>query len=192
VPLEGSASYSEISERLSLPQDVVTRAIQHATTLRLFEEVGDDSSRIRHTSRSAALARQPGLQALVSSVLDVTGAPMMTMPSALEKYSRGKSELTQDMSETAFALFHSTGPLGKKHVNSWDYLENDGEGERQGWRQQKFVDFMKYIKEIFQLDGIVLNAYDWEAAGSATVVDVSSIDRRRGMGKGRRRLTPRC
>lgn len=101
---------------------------------------------------------------------------MMTMPSALEKYSRGKSELTQDISETAFALFHSTGPFGKKHVNSWDYLENDGEGDRRGWRQQKFVEFMKYLKDIFQLEGIVLDAYDWAAAGTATVVDVSCTD----------------
>ncbi|KAI1129961.1 sterigmatocystin 8-O-methyltransferase [Nemania abortiva] len=172
VPLEGSASYSEIAERVSLPQDVVTRTIQHAITLRLFDEAEGDSSRIRHTSRSAALARQQGLQALVSSVLDITGPPMMAMPKALEKYSKGKSELTQDMSETAFALFHSTGPFGKKHVNSWDYLDNDGEGDRRGWRQQKFVDFMKYINEIFHLDSVILNAYDWEAAGTATVLDV--------------------
>ncbi|KAJ3553052.1 hypothetical protein NPX13_g10972 [Xylaria arbuscula] len=171
VPLEGTASYSEISERVSLPLDVVTRVIQHATTLRLFEEVS--SSQVKHTSRSAALARQSGLQALVSSVLDITGAPMMAMSSALEKYSRGKSELTQDLSETAFALFHSTGPFGKKHTNSWEYLENDGEGETRGWRQAKFVEFMKYLKDIFHLEGIVADAYDWKGAGNATVVDVS-------------------
>ncbi|KAI1271923.1 sterigmatocystin 8-O-methyltransferase [Xylaria sp. FL0933] len=170
VPLEGSASYSEIAERVSLPVDVATRFIQHATTLRLFEEVS--SSRVKHTSRSAALARQPGLQALVSSVLDITGAPMMAMPSALERFARGKSELTQDLSETAFALFHSTGPFGKKHTNSWEYLENDGEGDKRGWRQAKFVEFMKYIREIFHLEGVVLDAYDWQGAGKATVVDV--------------------
>ncbi|GAW17484.1 hypothetical protein ANO14919_069410 [Xylariales sp. No.14919] len=170
VPLEGSASYSEIAERVSLPLDAVTRLIQHGTTLRLFEEVS--SSRVKHTSRSAALARQPGLQALVSSVLDITGAPMMAMASALEKYSKGKSELTQDLSETAFALFHGTGPLGKKYTNSWEYLENDGEGDRRGWRQAKFVEFMRYIKEIFHLEGIVLNAYDWQSAGKSTIVDV--------------------
>ncbi|KAI1427777.1 sterigmatocystin 8-O-methyltransferase [Xylaria sp. FL1777] len=171
VPLEGSASYSEVAERVSLPLDVVTRVIQHATTLRLFEEVS--SSQIKHTSRSAALARQSGLQALVSSVLDITGAPMMAMNSALEKYSKGRSELTQDLSETAFALFHSTGPFGKKYTTSWEYLENDGDGETRGWRQAKFVEFMKYIKEIFPLEDIVLDAYNWQGAGKATVVDVA-------------------
>ncbi|KAI0912396.1 sterigmatocystin 8-O-methyltransferase [Ustulina deusta] len=170
VPLEGSASYSEIAERVSLPLDVATRIIQHGTTLRLFEEVS--SSQVRHTSRSAALARQSGLQALVSSVLDITGAPMMAMTSALEKYSKGKAELTQDLNETAFALFHSTGPFGKKYTNSWEYLENDGEGEMRGWRQAKFVEFMKYIREIFHLEGVVLDAYNWQGAGKATVIDV--------------------
>ncbi|KAI0454102.1 sterigmatocystin 8-O-methyltransferase [Xylaria acuta] len=172
VPLDGSASYSEIAERASLPQDVVTRILQHGITLRLFEEVDGDSSKVRHTSRSAALARQAGLQALVSSVLDITGAPMMAMTSALEKYSKGKNELTQDMSETAFALLHSSGPFGKKHTNSWEYLENDGEGDRRGWRQAIFVEFMRYLKEIFQLEGAVLDSYDWKAAGTATVIDV--------------------
>lgn len=176
VPLDGSASYSEIAERVSLPKDVVTRITQHGITLRIFEEVDGDSSKVRHTSRSAALARQAGLQALVSSVLDITGPPMMAMTGALEKYAKGKTELTQDMNETAFALFHSTGPFGKKHTNSWEYLENDGEGDRRGWRQAKFVEFMRYIKEIFQLDGVVLDAYDWKAAGTATVVDVSNHD----------------
>ncbi|KAK5633250.1 hypothetical protein RRF57_008964 [Xylaria bambusicola] len=170
VPVEGSASYSEIAERVSLPIDVATRMIQHATTLRLFEEVS--ASQVKHTSRSAALARQPGLQALVSSVLDITGAPMMAMTSALEKYSKGKSELAQDLSETAFALFHSTGPFGKKYTNSWEYLENDGEGERRGWRQAKFVEFMQYLNEIFCIESIVVDAYDWQGAGKSTVVDV--------------------
>ncbi|KAI3320974.1 S-adenosyl-L-methionine-dependent methyltransferase [Xylariaceae sp. AK1471] len=172
VPLEGSASYSEIAERVSLPEDVVSRILQHATTLRLFDEVEPGSSQIQHTSRSAALARQSGLRALVTSVLDVTGAPMMAMNSALEKYSKGKSELTQDMTETAFALFHSSGPYGKKHINSWDFLENDGEGDRRGWRQEQFVEFMRYTKEIFRLEEVVLNSYEWEKAGKATVVDI--------------------
>ncbi|GAP93370.2 putative sterigmatocystin 8-O-methyltransferase [Rosellinia necatrix] len=150
--------------------------LQHAVTLRLFEEeeagAGGDASRVRHTSRSAALARQAGLQALVSSVLDITGAPMMALTSALERHAKGRAELSQDMDKTAFALFHGTGPLGKKHVNSWEYLENDGEGDRRGWRQEKFVEFMRYIKEIFQLEGVVLDAYDWQSAGAATIVDV--------------------
>jgi hypothetical protein len=169
VPVDSSASYGEIAEQVSLPEDVVIRVLQHAVTLRLFAE--SSSRRVQHTSRSSALARQPGLRALVSSVLDVTGAPMMSMNSALERYSRGKktNQAENKISESAFALFH-----GHKYANSWDFLENDGEGERKGWRQQKFVEFMLYTKEIFHLEDIVVNAYDWAAAGESTVVDVST------------------
>ncbi|EMR64683.1 hypothetical protein MGN70_008603 [Eutypa lata] len=174
VPLDGSASYAEIAKHTSLPQDVVYRVLQHAVTLRLFAETepGKSSSRIQHTSRSAALAKQAGLRALVSSVLDISSTPMMVLNEALDRYSRGKPELTQEMSETAFALLHSGGELSGKHRNSWDFLENDGIGEKKGWRQKSFVEFMSYIKEIFQLEGVVLDAFDWKAAGNTTLVDV--------------------
>ncbi|KAI2630706.1 sterigmatocystin 8-O-methyltransferase [Hypoxylon sp. NC1633] len=173
VPLEGSASYTEIAQRVSLPEDVVRRILQHAVTLRIFEETepGKSSSHVQHNSRSAALARSSGLRALVATILDDAGAPMMVLNEALNRYSRGKPALTQDMNETSFALFHNGGQFGK-HGNSWDLLENDGEGEKQGWRQRNFVEFMRYVKEIFHLEGVVLDAHDWKAAGKATVVDV--------------------
>ncbi|KAI0179996.1 sterigmatocystin 8-O-methyltransferase [Hypoxylon sp. FL1284] len=173
VPLEDSASYAEIAQHVSLPEDVVRRVLAHAVTLRIFEqtEPGKSSSRIRHNSRSAALARSSGLKALVSTILDDAGAPMMVMNEALSRYSRGKPALTQDMNETSFALFHSGGQFGK-HGNSWDLLENDGVGDKQGWRQRNFVEFMRYVKEIFHLEGVVLDAHDWKSAGKATVVDI--------------------
>ncbi|XXH05072.1 hypothetical protein Hte_011496 [Hypoxylon texense] len=173
VPLQGSASYAEIAKHVSLPEEVVQRVLAHAVTLRIFEETepGKSSTRIRHNSRSAALARSSGLKALVATILDDAGAPMMVMNEALSRFSRGKPALTQDMNETSFALFHSGGQFGK-HGNSWDLLENDGAGEKQGWRQRNFVEFMRYIKEIFHLEGVVLDAHDWKTAGKVKVVDV--------------------
>ncbi|OTA94552.1 hypothetical protein M434DRAFT_10624 [Hypoxylon sp. CO27-5] len=173
VPLDGSASYAEIAQRVSLPEDVVKRILKHAVSLRIFEETepGKSSSRIRHNSRSAALARSSGLRALVSTILDDAGAPTMILNEALNRYSRGKPELTQNMNETAFALFHKGGQFGG-YENSWDLLENDGEGEKKGWRQRNFVEFMRYIKEIFHMEELVLHAHDWKAVGKATVVDV--------------------
>ncbi|KAI5919442.1 sterigmatocystin 8-O-methyltransferase [Camillea tinctor] len=174
IPLGGSASYAEVAKHVSLPEPVVFRVLKHATSLRIFAETepGKASSRIQHTSRSAALAKSSGLRALVSTILDDAGAPMMVMHEALNKYSKGKPELTQEMTETAFALFHRTGALGKKYDNSWDLLENDGEGEEKGWRQRNFVEFMRYVKEIFHLEEIVLDSNDWAAMGEGTVVDV--------------------
>lgn len=98
---------------------------------------------------------------------------MMVLNTALEKYSKGKEELSSDMGETAFALFHEGETFGK-YQNSWEFIENDGEGERKGWRQRNFVQFMDFIKEIFQLEKTMLEVYDWEGAGNARVVDVST------------------
>ncbi|KAI0011819.1 sterigmatocystin 8-O-methyltransferase [Xylariaceae sp. FL0662B] len=173
VPVDGSASYSEIAQHVSLPEDVVRRILLHAVTLRLFAETepGKKSSRIQHSSRSAALARTPGLKALVSTILDDAGAPLMVLNEALQRYSKGKPALTREMNETSFALFHKGGQFGG-YGNSWELLENDGEGDRKGWRQKNFVEFMRYVKEIFHLEGIVLDALDWKAVGKAKVVDI--------------------
>ncbi|OTB08661.1 hypothetical protein M426DRAFT_316674 [Hypoxylon sp. CI-4A] len=173
VPLDGSASISEIAQRISLPEDVVRRVLVHAVALRIFEETdpGRSASRIRHNSRSAALARSSGLRALVSTILDDAGAPVMVLNQALDKYSRGKPALTQNVDETSFALFYKGGQFGK-YGNSWDLLENDGDGEKKGWRSRNFVEFMRYVKEIFHLEEIVFGAQDWESVGKATVVDV--------------------
>ncbi|KAF9892841.1 hypothetical protein FE257_000430 [Aspergillus nanangensis] len=174
VPINGSASFADIAKHTSLPEDVVYRVLQHAITLRIFTETEPgrpSSSRVQHTSRSAALAKNPGLKALVSTILDDAGAPMMVMNETLRRYSLGKPALTQNMDETAFALLHS-GRVYGKYTNSWDLLENDGEGERKGWRARNFVEFMRYIKDIFHLEEVLVDAYDWAAAGNVTVVDV--------------------
>ncbi|KAK6855190.1 hypothetical protein PG995_008722 [Apiospora arundinis] len=132
----------------------------------------------RRATRQAHLAVRrpgqdpPGLRALVSTVLDDAGAPLMVLNEALRRFSSGKPELTQKTAETAFALFHQGGQFGGKFENSWEMIENDGEGEKKGWRQRNFVTFMSYLKDIFQLEDKVLHAYDWAAAGKASVVDI--------------------
>lgn len=140
--------------------------------MRLFRRASPSSPHISHTSRSAALAKAPGLAALVQTVLDETSPPMMLLPEALRRFSAGKKELSTKQEETAFQLCHSGGVWGE-YGNTWEFIENDGEGERKGWRARNFVKFMSYIKELFNTEEIVLNAIDWEAAGNATVVDVS-------------------
>ncbi|KAG7119009.1 O-methyltransferase lcsG like protein [Verticillium longisporum] len=174
VPLDGSANHATIAKHTSLPQEVVERVLEHATTLRLFAEVtpGRPASGVRHTSRSAALAKNTGLRALVAILLDDAGPPMTLMNRALEQHCKGQTELSQDMTKTAFAVLHNNdGPLGR-YKTSWDYIENDGEGEKKGWRSRNFVTFMNYLKDIFRLEQVVLDAYDWKAAGDISVVDL--------------------
>ncbi|VUC33916.1 unnamed protein product [Clonostachys rosea] len=170
VPLDGSASYATIAKHTALPEEVVRRVLEHSTTLQIFTRASTPGH-VQHTSRSAALAKQSGLRALVSTVLDDAGPPMAVMNEALSRYSLNKTTLTTDMKETAFALFHSGATRGG-YTTSWELLEQDGEGEKKGWRQRNFVEFMRYIKEIFQLEKVILESYDWKAAGKATVVDI--------------------
>jgi hypothetical protein len=174
VPLGGTASYADIAKHTNLPEEVVRRFVQHATTLRVFEETdpGKSSSHIKHSFRSAPLARSKGLRALLTTTLDLSGGPLMALHYALERYSLGKPALPKNINETSFALLFSGGQYGK-FTNTWEMLENDGEGEKKGWRQREFTVFMDYLKEIFGLEGVVLNAYDWNALGKAKVVDVS-------------------
>lgn len=176
VPVDGSATYEEIAKHVNLPLDVVERFIKHGTTLRFFAETepGSPNNKIRHTSRSAALATNPGLKALVVVTLETVGGPMMVMHEALDRYARGKAELPKTVEQSAFALLHSSGTFGGPFTNSWQQLEEDGEGEKKGWRQRNFVTFMNYVKDIFGLEGVIADAHDWKSAGEISVVDVSS------------------
>lgn len=171
VPVNGSASFEEVAKHTKLPVEVVHRVLDHAITMRFFAKPTPTSTSVVHTSRSAALAQDPGLSALVQMVLDETGPPMFQLPEALRRFSQGKPSLTTDMTQTAFKLCHSGGVWGD-YANSWDFIENDGTGAQKGWRQRNFVKFMAYIKDLFHTESLVLNAVDWAAQGPITVVDL--------------------
>ncbi|KAF2475192.1 S-adenosyl-L-methionine-dependent methyltransferase [Lindgomyces ingoldianus] len=175
VPLEGSASITDIAKYTSLPEEAVQRVVEHGMMLRFFAYTDPSTpktSHIQHTSRSAALAQSSGLRALVHSCIQECGPPMMVMPEALEKYSLRKPTLTRDIRETAFALSHSGGAVFGNFSTVWDFLENDGEGEKKGWRQRSFNTWMTYINDIFRMNEVLLEALDWKAAGDVTVVDI--------------------
>jgi hypothetical protein len=177
VPLDGSASVQSIAQHVNLPEEAVQRVIEHATTLRFFtyaDPAHPSTSPIQHTSRSAALARIPGLRALVSGCIENVGPSMLVMPEALEKFALGKKDLPTDTSETAFKLAHSGGQVFGDYNNSWELLENDGAGEKKGWRQRMFIEWMAYLKDIFGTVDLLLGATDWEKEGSVHVVDVST------------------
>lgn len=168
MPLEGTASHAEIAECVKLPEDVVTRILQHATNLRFFAETepGRRATRIRHSSRSAAVAKNPGLKSLIQAVLDDAGPPTTILHEALDRYSRGKFELTQEQKESAFALLHSGGAYSR-HTNYFEYQESGD-----GWRSKSYTKFMSYLKEIFHMENLVLDLKNWKAVGKASVVDV--------------------
>lgn len=180
--MDGTATHEQIAKHTSLPVEVVQRTLDHAVTMRYFARPEPTSTSVKHTSRSAALAKDAGLKALVQMVLDETSPPMMLLPEALRRFAVGKGEISKVQRETAFSLCHSGGIWGE-YDNTWDFIENEGEGEKKGWRQRNFIKFMAYIKDLFKTESIVLDAIDWKAAGDATVVDVSILHLCFGDGK---------
>ena len=175
VPLESSASAQDIAQHADIPEEVARRVIEHAMTLRLFEPQGDYrvTGRVKHSARSAALLKSTGLRALVSTILDDAGAPMLAMNRAIELYSRGQAELAKGVDKTAFGVHQSGGTIGN-YTSSWDFIENDGDGPRKGWRQRNFAEFMRYIKDIFHLDSVLVQSFDWKSVGNGIIVDVST------------------
>ncbi|KAJ6790046.1 hypothetical protein PWT90_05273 [Aphanocladium album] len=173
IPLDGSASVADIANHANLPEEVVKRVVKHGTALRLFSPEGNYkvTQRVQHSSRSAALVKSSGLRALVFTVLDDAEASMLAMNKALELHSRGRKSLGKDMTKTAFAT-HQKGATIGNHTTSWEFMDNDGDGERKGWRQRNFVELMRYLKEIFRLESVLETACDWKALGKATIVDI--------------------
>lgn len=112
VPVEGEASLAEIAEHVYLPVEAISRVLDHAFTMRFFMKPSPNATSVRYTSRSAALAKDAGLVALVQTVLDETGPPMLVLPEALRRYSQGKPEITKNVKETAFKLCRSGGIWG--------------------------------------------------------------------------------
>ncbi|CAN9235853.1 unnamed protein product [Alternaria alternata] len=155
VPVDGEATFEDIARHTKLPLEVVSRVIDHAVTMRFFHKPSPTSASVKHSSRSAALAKDSGLSALVQMVLDETGPPMFLLPEALRRFSQGKPEISKDIKETAFRLCHSGGEAWGDYETSWEFIENDGEGEKKGWRQRNFVKFMAYIKDLFHTENML-------------------------------------
>lgn len=178
VPIDSKegVSFDEISKKVDLPYDVVRRVLEHAISNRFFDKVdhtvkGHDI-RVVHNSHSAVLHDNEDLAGDVTNQLDHFGPPLMTLARALEKWTKGKDKLCIEMGKLPFNYAYSGGYLGK-HDTVWEYVEEDGEGDRKGWRQGEMVKAMRYLKT--QLDfkeTMLFSLTDWNNPPNAHVVNV--------------------
>ena len=183
VPLTGSTTYDEISQRTKLPVELVHRFLRHAATMRLFtEEIpaegpdSDDNSpsprRVVHTSTSAFVARNPAHRSWMSHHLEESHHACTRLPDALRKFSLGKDIPSQELNETPFALaFGDRVESGK----FWDFIRRDGEGSEKGFRLRRFAQAMRVarISSAMDFQGLLTTGFNWESLGEGTVVDVS-------------------
>lgn len=130
MPLEGSASYSEIAQFTRLPPPVVKRILRHAFTLRVFAPVQDDVDRVQHTANSIFVAKNPDVKALYSLSLNQSMPGFLKLGEALRAYSLDKEELSQRPGETALAraLYNPLGNSDLADKTFFDFLESDGDG----------------------------------------------------------------
>jgi hypothetical protein len=172
VPLDGSASYSEISRATLLPESIVRRILRHAMTSKLFAETAPESDRVVHTAATAYVAKNPIVRSWIAHNLEEVEPACGKLPEALRKFSMGKQEATEELEETPFGLGH-LDEHGKP-VTLWEFMQNDGEGDKKGYRMRRFAEAMQVASKASNLNfETVGRGFDWASLGEATVVDVS-------------------
>jgi 6-hydroxytryprostatin B O-methyltransferase len=163
VPLEGKISYADLSEKVGLPVNRLHRILRHAMTRRIFYEASP--GHVAHTANSAAVVKDPPLASWIRHDVDEATRGLSWLNEALDKWGD-----TQDPNEAALCLAFNL-PRG---TGFWEFLQNDGEGDRKGFRAKRFGEAMAAMSKTGVFSNAHLhNKFDWDALGKATVVDVS-------------------
>ena len=172
VPLAGSASYAEIAKTTNLPEQIVRRFLRMAFTMFIFTEEALGSDRVVHTSASAHIAKEPLYKSFIAHGTDDLRPAATVGVDALERWWVGQQEPPQDIKQCAFVLATDDGRQRDK--NFWEFVENfERPGKPKGYRSTQFAETMEVLGDITK-DGMeaVLEKFDWEGLGEATVVDV--------------------
>lgn len=170
VPLSGSASYSDIARTTTLPEILVRRILRYAFTMRFFAPETPGSDRIVHTSFSAHAARTPLMRSWIGHALEEARPASTKTAEALRKFSAGREQPTEEIDETSFGL--AWPPLKDGRLaDFWSVGQDD---PKEAWRANRFAEAMQasVLSAVVQADDVVDN-FDWQGLGEATVVDVS-------------------
>lgn len=106
-------------------------------------------------------------------MLDTYGPAVTVLARALDKWSRGKDSIELELGKLPFNYAYSGGLLGK-YDSVYDLVEEEGEGDKKGWRQGEMVKAMRFLKS--QLDfkeTMLFSLTNWNEPANAHVVDVS-------------------
>lgn len=173
VPIDGSATYAEITARVKLPESIVRRVLKYAISIRIFASANDQPDSVCHTSISALPARNRLYQNWLRHLLEEAGPGSLHVAESLWKFSSGKQEPSQETAESGFSLAN-IDKLDKPQT-FWDYVNREAEGKPKGWRSARFAECMQVAASasVIKTDDLLKSAYDWNKLGEATVVDVS-------------------
>ncbi|TGO46651.1 hypothetical protein BOTNAR_0574g00050 [Botryotinia narcissicola] len=154
IPLDGGATYAEISAKVGLSERKVKTVVRKAMLNRMLRE--DVPDHVVHTASSALLLRNHNMMNYYGFFVEHMFPASAKLAEALEKYK--DSTAAQD---TAFGLaFNTKDGLFK-------YLEQSPE------LMARFVGAMEGVnKDPSQSQKHVITGYPWTELGEATVVDV--------------------
>jgi hypothetical protein len=166
VPLNGSATYAEISSKTGLTESMVRRILRHAMTLHIFTETEHGSGDVIHTSNSIFPVENPKIRSWLGHNIEEVAAACPLIPDVLQKYG----ETSEPGESPIMQLFKPNSP---KNMNLFDFFAIDGEGTKRGWRMRRFGDAMEWMSSQGGAESApLLAAFDWDILGEATVVDV--------------------
>ncbi|KKK26968.1 hypothetical protein ARAM_007096 [Aspergillus rambellii] len=154
VPLDGTASYAEIAEKVGLTERQVMLIIRQSALNGVFKEI--EPNQVAHTAASAVLLKKESMRNWYNLYTHDTLAVSAKLADALKKYST--SDRPQD---SAFSLAFNTDE------GYFKYMENFPE------LQQRFFDGMMSIGQDAGYSAVhIVDGYDWAKWGKASVVDV--------------------
>jgi 6-hydroxytryprostatin B O-methyltransferase len=121
---------------------------------------------VAHTGASSIFVRQPTSAAWILHNLE--DIPTAKVIAAMEKW--GDSQLTTETaSQLGFEYL-----ADKPESTWWTVMESEGDGEKKGYRMQRFGDGMSWASGgLTDKYRYLIHGFDWAGLGSGTVVDVS-------------------
>ncbi|KAI1744414.1 S-adenosyl-L-methionine-dependent methyltransferase [Xylaria scruposa] len=153
VPAGGSISYGDIAQKTGMNEQMTRRLVRHAMTMRIFHE--PEPGMVAHTQASKLL-QSLEVNAFMRFHPDIGWPTSVKMIDALKKWPG-----SQEPNETAFSLANN------ENISIYDVFTREPE------RALDFASGMRAFGSLskFHIDRVV-EAYDWESLGQATLVDV--------------------
>lgn len=119
---------------------------------------------IAHTANSAAAVKDGSLSAWIGHNIDEVGRAFSWQVEAIDKWGE-----TEDPSNAALCLAMDL-PEGN---TIFEFLQSDGEGEKNGWRAKRFSLAMAAMSKTGSFSSKhIHDGFDWASLGEATLVDV--------------------
>ncbi|KAF7960847.1 hypothetical protein EAE96_000519 [Botrytis aclada] len=153
-PLDGEASFSEISDTVGVPEADIRRTIRMAKTHRIFREPRDGI--VAHTSISKAIATIPLVESWLGLVTDEIWPAFSRMVDAIERWPD-----SQEPNETGYNLA----------TNQFDpYFEGM---KKSTHREKRFADVMTFFHAggKWERAGLIEH-YNWEIMSEGLVVEL--------------------